>query len=417
MRSIAQKISRRLLKPLTYLIRRDSSFSKPYLYLLRLFIRKFRGRSIVVFRMLSCNEEDVLFELHQECQVGSYSPQKSGEADRSSCALLDCPAVKVYSLKNQVIHINGSYMLDSDRATVWADIYPIYQKGRYSAGILKEHGMRMALVDVGDETRTIEAGVFLGGNGSFNYYHFLVEIIPKLEALRQIKDQLPNIPLLLNDCIEEIDTFSQILDVYAPEFERLFLKQGECYKVEELMGVSSGAYLPFNLSKGSYFTSSDFITRPESISYLRRQAFECLGSRGPNGFRRVFLARKQARRNYNQDEIFKALEPLGFVVLFPEEYSFIDQVKLFNEADFIVGATGAGWTNLLYAKPGCKALCWMAEGLGDFAAFSTLAGLVEVELQYHIYASTAETTASLYSQDYVIDHELIVETVSLMIAA
>ena len=105
MRSIAQKISRRLLKPLTYLIRRDSSFSKPYLYLLRLFIRKFRGRSIVVFRMLSCNEEDVLFELHQECQVGSYSPQKSGEADRSSCALLDCPAVKVYSLKNQVIHL------------------------------------------------------------------------------------------------------------------------------------------------------------------------------------------------------------------------------------------------------------------------------------------------------------------------
>jgi hypothetical protein len=181
------------------------------------------------------------------------------------------------------------------------------------------------------------------------------------------------------------------------------------------MYISSGSYLPFNLSVGFTCSARDFITRPESIAFLRGIALHSIDTIEMEPSPRIFLARKKILRSYNQEEVFAALEPLGFVCVYTEDLSFLEQVKLFNSADYIVGPSGAAWSNLAFASSDTKALCWMAEEYGEFAAFSTLAGIVGVDLNYHIYATGLKSIAALYSHNYELDPLIILEATLAML--
>ena len=70
---------------------------------------------------------------------------------------------------------------------------------------------------------------------------------------------------------------------------------------------------------------------------------------------RVFISRRKAlaRCITNEDEVMRALAPLGFAAYALEEMGFADQVRLFAQAEFIVAPHGAGLMNLAFAeRPG-----------------------------------------------------------------
>ncbi len=74
--------------------------------------------------------------------------------------------------------------------------------------------------------------------------------------------------------------------------------------------------------------------------------------------KRVYISRLGAtmRRIENEDEVFEVLRKMGFTFVRCEKMSFNEQVNLFSNADFIVGAHGAGMTNALFAKNNAKIL-------------------------------------------------------------
>ncbi|NJK57267.1 MAG: glycosyltransferase family 61 protein [Pleurocapsa sp. SU_5_0] len=66
---------------------------------------------------------------------------------------------------------------------------------------------------------------------------------------------------------------------------------------------------------------------------------------------KVLISRRKAlgRRIANENEVIEALKPLGFATYILEEMSYIEQVKLFAQANVIIAPHGAGLTNLLFA--------------------------------------------------------------------
>ena len=66
---------------------------------------------------------------------------------------------------------------------------------------------------------------------------------------------------------------------------------------------------------------------------------------------RVFISRRQtlARRIANEDAVLAALAPLGFRACVLEELSFAEQVRLFANAEIVVGPHGAGMMNLAFS--------------------------------------------------------------------
>jgi capsular polysaccharide biosynthesis protein len=58
------------------------------------------------------------------------------------------------------------------------------------------------------------------------------------------------------------------------------------------------------------------------------------------------------RRIVNETDLVKELVLYGFEVVSLSGMSFADQVRLFDEAEIIVGPHGAGFTNAVFAQPG-----------------------------------------------------------------
>ena len=81
--------------------------------------------------------------------------------------------------------------------------------------------------------------------------------------------------------------------------------------------------------------------------------------------------KNKKHRNYNEDEVYSVLEPMGFQKVAPESLSFEEQMSLFNGAEWIVSGSGAAFTNLLFCSTGCKVECLYRNRNGFMAPIFT----------------------------------------------
>jgi len=78
--------------------------------------------------------------------------------------------------------------------------------------------------------------------------------------------------------------------------------------------------------------------------------------------RKLFLSRRSITREsagkyralQNEDDVVAAAEALGFEICEPELLSIPDQIKLFSEAEIVVGLGGAALFNVIFCKPGTR---------------------------------------------------------------
>ena len=73
---------------------------------------------------------------------------------------------------------------------------------------------------------------------------------------------------------------------------------------------------------------------------------------------KIYIDRSDSQHNerkiINENEIKKFLIEKKFKILKLSEFSFIDQIAIFNSAKIIVGNHGAGFTNLVFCKKNTK---------------------------------------------------------------
>jgi hypothetical protein len=391
---VRQRFKRRLVRALEASARCDGGLTLPIARVLALGPdRRFHQPSRVPLEWLdetACAERTPM----QTASTGlSHGPMIDG---RQQVEPIDFPGLKRYEFRDARVCASSSSILLSDRVVVERAPGVNASRCNYAAGHLLAHGNQTAIVASGRE-ETIDAGVFLGGNGAFNYFHWIIELLPKLEFIG--KDDRP---LLVSDDVDRISTFREALTRAAGARRIVFLRQDVTYRVSRLLYVETATVCPFNLRRGEEFRVRDFRLRPSSIRFLRAALLE--PSRpAVSAMRRVFLARKAVRRNYNQDQIFALFERHGFEKVYMEDLSLHEQIDAVRSAWMIAGPTGAAWTNLLFAEPGTRCLCWMAEEQRGFAAYSNLAHIVGAELRYVTYATGISDSERLYAMNYHVD--------------
>jgi capsular polysaccharide biosynthesis protein len=95
--------------------------------------------------------------------------------------------------------------------------------------------------------------------------------------------------------------------------------------------------------------------------------------------RRLYISRRKQHMRVMVDEpqLEAALAARGFEIIRPERLSVGDQIRLFREAGVIVGASGAGLANVLFADAGAKVIEIQPQNFTSFwvAATCRLIGL------------------------------------------
>ncbi len=169
------------------------------------------------------------------------------------------------------------------------------------------------------------------------YAHWLLDALPRLFAL----EHLP------------VDEMNIIVSRPLNSWQQESL---------DALGFSNLNLIPLNDShlqlEALYFPS--FVgdpgnPHPWGCQWLRQQLIknnECGREK-----RRIYVSRRSAKRRIlNEDELEPILQLHGFEIVEPERMNFDDEIRLFSQAEFVIGPHGAGISNILFAPSDCRVL-------------------------------------------------------------
>lgn len=172
--------------------------------------------------------------------------------------------------------------------------------------------------------RRIPAAVLYDGSATRNLYHHLVETVCRLSMLQRV-GLPPDIPVIVNRFVYD-NPFFQYLLGRSPQFSAynwLVLEKNEWLRVEKL-------YRP----KALYFAK-------ESWDFTR----EMYQLEPVVPTRRVFLSRDKKRFTRglcNEEAVYAMLRRYGFEIAYAEHLSMEEQIRLFQETEYLVALTGMG---------------------------------------------------------------------------
>lgn len=397
-------IGRILYTSVDFFVYHDSKFAEVLTSSYGIVIKTFRQLKVRLFPVewLDEKKEQVRAILDPEETYYSYGLKHIDGTQRVVQVTL--PAINLYHFENARISVLSSSILLDNKIIIERVEGLDVRRCNYSSGHVFMHGQKSALVrDL--QTEHLEQGIFLGGNGSSNYYHWMIEILPKLKYLKKLEEYgYDGFPLLVSEDVDHIKTFREALNYVVKDKPVVMLNKDKAYCVRNLVYVNAPNNLPFNLRRREKMMVSDFLMRPSSINFLQNCLNSIVGLPSPEkGSPRLFFSRRNERRNYNEQEIFEIFKQYGFQKVFMEELSLKEQITLMSNAEVIAGPTGAAWTNLIFCGKGLKCLCWMADGYGDFSAFSNLAMIVGADMRYITFKTDAKSIAELYDSNYHIE--------------
>ena len=237
-------------------------------------------------------------------------------------AVAELPHGRVLSPHNAVITANDDLLAEVSRyfGTSRAREHPIFLHP--FPGLPLEVGGRLGVLAL---------------QGDMNYYHFMVDVLPRLGVLEQCPEVAP--PELW----------------YAPRcttFQRELL---------EMMGIDLGQVVDSSEMRHVVAETlvvpgpptPTIINPPWVVEFLRRKLLPPKIERREG--RAVYVTRGGAmnnRRVDNEAELMDYLSGRGFDMVDPGTLSALEQIETFAQASMIVGAHSAGLVNLAFTGPG-----------------------------------------------------------------
>ncbi|GEM_PF-1420379 len=315
-------------------------------------------------------------------------------------------SIEIFALQNVLCIPNSTYFLDLKKEKIyyekWHDDDRITYV--YNTNNLLQHSMTLAKVKNYKEVYYDEEAIFMGGTFTFNYYHFLVDILSKVEYFKHIPDA-KNKLIIIDEDVQKVENLKDLLMFFLKDYKIIFLShEKNYYRFKKLWHITSNNYAVPNIMPGMTYEAGFTKLSKSSLQYLRKTAFDNLDLAKVRiqPVKRIFISRRSQYRKYNEEEILALVQKHGFEEVFFEDLNIHEQIYLVNNAEYIIGPSGAAWTNVLFANAGAKGLSWFSSVWGDFAIFSTLAKQAGFDLYFYIYPQDYEG----FHEDYRLDPEV-----------
>lgn len=186
----------------------------------------------------------------------------------------------------------------------------------------------------------VDGTVIIGCNADYaNYFHWVTQALPAIDHAVNRAAQAPKVSVALpplrawqEESLRLLD-LSTIRRITIPDADKQYAFLRAEYS-EILNGGSA-----FSLSattRSTYARLRRAVDRPTEIN------------------RKLYVARTDtvARRMRNEAAIIEEVRRRGFEVITPGNLSLAEQISLFRGASMVVGAHGAGMTNIVFCEPG-----------------------------------------------------------------
>jgi len=233
----------------------------------------------------------------------------------------------------------------------------------------------MSALEAREPTKLDGTACFLDARSSPIYYHWMLDVLPKLHCLQASGIPLQSIDQFIVKATStfQLDTLLQCgIDLSRIEFAEHeqhytadtlivpFLKNDLGQRIPTGLGVGAASWIPRWLQSVFVSTAS---TAPRSERLY------------------VTRATRGTRQIDNEDRLINALEQRGFTVVALENLSVPQQADLLHSCEWVVGVHGAGLTNLCFSRPGTR----VVEIFSDYVVPCYWALSRIADLRYHQY--------------------------------
>lgn len=185
---------------------------------------------------------------------------------------------------------------------------------------------------------TIDGSVaVLAGLSGHVYFHWMVDILPRLDILRS------------HDWLDQVDWF--VVNSLEQPFQRETLTQLGI-PLEKVIESDRHPHLQATRLIVPSFAGALGWVQPWALQFLRQMLLHT-NSTAPDSPQRLYISRANAhyRRVINEAEVIDLVRSHGFTPVTLESLSLAEQVNLFAHARAIVAPHGSGLTNLVVCPP------------------------------------------------------------------
>jgi hypothetical protein len=179
----------------------------------------------------------------------------------------------------------------------------------------------------------------IAGRGDNNYYHFLMDIFPRLSLL-----ETPGVP-----------TPERWYVPLQTRFQREILEQAGFLEGKEVIDADLEPHVRAERLLVPGIPDVQKRVPPWTVAFIRERLRPADLDLVPG--RRIYVTRGREAHNRivrNEEEVVALLADRGFEVVDPGSHSVAEQIRMFGEAELIVSPHGAALTNLLFASPGAS---------------------------------------------------------------
>ena len=267
---------------------------------------------------------------------------------------------KFYELDNVIVEPSRQYVFQSNNFTPneYAARFQGLALVKYSKTLKKEK----PLPEYADISYVSNAFLYPSHH---NFYHLMIDCLPRLWSTFQKKDQRI---VICKTWLDMYPLFENHIKNWIPCTEWVFTEAHP----DPSTGTIYSHCLPDRIvGDGLHFYSSDDVDRSKAYVHNKIlaaafwQKWYQAHYETQKQERKIFLARTLkldpvtglkigVERCSNQEEIFEKLKLQGFEWMDPMNYSFEETAKIINSAETIVGVHGAGLANTVFCQPNTK---------------------------------------------------------------
>lgn len=194
------------------------------------------------------------------------------------------------------------------------------------------------------------------------YYHKWFDGFIQLHYLHQFRKK---IVVIVPDNVPA--NFKELLTYFNNDFEFIY-KKSRFIKLPNLLKfkhISWAKHAPIITPDTAHFFKERILNKNSEIKT----------------YDKIFIGRKNitTRKIINNDVVIALFEDFDFKVVYLEDYSISEQAYLFNNANYIAGLHGAGFTNLIFCKPNTKVL--ELQNLANVTTYFMISN--QLNLKYH----------------------------------
>lgn len=287
-----------------------------------------------------------------------------------NCGLVYAPEIQV---GNRTFHIDGRKVsIDYNRLLVAREFKD-------------EFARQVAVSRAATQNRTITTAsvtkndmpVYVQARDIHYFFHFMTETLPQFAT---IQDEGLNGPITLCDLNDPPSYVMGFVEAQFPQLSKRLTISGKRENVKDALIVAdledisrthaaidfpplaegadmrNQAQSPHGLLGISTMFSNSHSANLRRLAEIGRERVADMDkSHLP---KRFLISRQKAKRRklVGEDKLLQKLKPFGIEPFIAEDYTPLEQIAAFSQAELILAPHGAGMTNVLFASPDCHAI-------------------------------------------------------------